>query len=166
MRPPEARFEPSTALSYSTDIWTLAFAIWEILGMKALFSVEFGTADELVSQYIDVLGPMPQAWWERWEERGQFFENDSQRCPKRDRYVRPPIDQAFENGIQHYRRKRKMGEFGAEETAAVLDLKRRMLAFRPEERPSAAEVLQSEWMVKWVLPDYERSLRCRSGFHG
>ncbi|PYI30888.1 kinase domain-containing protein [Aspergillus indologenus CBS 114.80] len=159
MRPPEARFEPSAALSYSADIWSLGFAIWEILGMKALFSVEFGTADELVSQYIDVLGPMPQAWWERWEARDQFFENDSQRCPKQDRDIWPPIDQEFEGGVQHYRRKRKMGEFGAEETAAILDLMRRMLAFRPEERPSAAEVLQSEWMVKWVLPDYERSLR-------
>ncbi|PYH81545.1 kinase domain protein [Aspergillus uvarum CBS 121591] len=159
MRPPEARFEPSVALSYSADIWSLGFAIWETLGMKALFSVEFGTADELVSQYIDVLGPMPQARWESWEERGRFFEDDNQSCPKKDRYVWPPIDQAFEDGIQHYRKKRKMGDFGAEETAAILDVMRRMLAFRPEERPSAAEVLQSEWMVKWVLPDYERSLR-------
>lgn len=45
-----------------------------------------------------------------------------------------------------------------EERAAFLDLIRRMLLFRPEARPTAEDVLQSEWMVKWALPDYEQSL--------
>jgi len=31
--------------------------------------------------------------------------------------------------------------------------------FRPEERISAEEVLKSEWIVKWVMPDLQRSLR-------
>lgn len=74
MRPPEARFEPQVALSYSADIWSLAVAIWEILGMKAIFSSEFTTADEMVSNHIDVLGPMPLSWWNAWEERSQFFD--------------------------------------------------------------------------------------------
>lgn len=70
----------------------------------------------------------------------------------------PPIEQAFEDGIQHYRRLRQAGVFGKEETAAILDLMRRMLAFPPKDRPTAEEVLKSEWMVKWCLPDFERSL--------
>ena len=74
----------------------------------------------------------------------------------------PPIDEAFEEGVQKYRRKRdRVGEFNREETAAILDLMRRMLAFRPEERPTAEEVLKSEWMVKWVLPDFDRSLEIK-----
>ncbi|KAJ9291922.1 hypothetical protein DTO021C3_362 [Paecilomyces variotii] len=160
MRPPEARFEPQTALSYSADIWSLATTIWEILGMKAIFNSEFATADEVVSQQIDVLGPMPSSWWKRWEERSQFFDENGH--PKEGRYVWPPIDKAFEEGVQMYRRKCKVGEFDEEESAAILDLMRRMLAFRPEERPTAEEVLQSEWMLKWVLPDFERSLKSTS----
>lgn len=58
MRPLGARFEPQVALSYSADIWSLAVAIWEILGMKAIFSSEFTTPDEVVSIHIDVLGPI------------------------------------------------------------------------------------------------------------
>lgn len=50
-------------------------------------------------------------------------------------------------------------EIGEDEQAAFLDLMRRMLVFRPEERLTADEVLQSEWTVRWRLPDYERSLR-------
>lgn len=157
MRPPEARFEPQVALSYSADIWSLAVAIWEILGMKAIFSSEFTTADEMVSNHIDVLGPMPLSWWNAWEERSQFFDNDGH--PKEGRHVWLPINEAFEDGVQKYRRKSsRVDEFSREETVAILDLMRRMLSFRPEDRPTAEEVLQSEWMVKWVLPDFERSL--------
>jgi serine/threonine protein kinase len=52
-----------------------------------------------------------------------------------------------------------MGEFDKDEAAAILALMRQMLAFRPEERPTAEEVLKSEWMAKWALPDFNRSLR-------
>ena len=65
---------------------------------------------------------------------------------------------AFEEFIQKYRRKRpEVGMFGDDEVAAILDLMRRMLAFGPEDRPTVEEVLRSEWMMKWVLPDVERS---------
>ncbi|EFR00573.1 CMGC/SRPK protein kinase [Nannizzia gypsea CBS 118893] len=156
-RPPEALFEPQSALAYSADIWSLATAIWEIIGMKAIFSTDWVTDDELVSQYIDILGPMPPSWWDSWEARSEFFDRD--RRPVEDREVAPPLDQAFEQWVQKYRRKRKVGEFPQEEAAAIINLIRRMLVFRPEERPSIDEVLKSEWMVKWVWPDYEKSLR-------
>ncbi|KAH8430716.1 uncharacterized protein LDX57_008378 [Aspergillus melleus] len=157
MRPPEARFQPQGPLTYSADIWSLATTIWEILGMKAIFSSEFATADEVISQQIDVLGSMPRDWWKGWEERSQFFDEDG--CPKAGRYVWPHIDQAFEEGVQMYRRKgSRVCEFDGEEAAAILELIKRMLAFRPEERPTAEEVLKSDWMVKWVMPDFNRSL--------
>ncbi|KAE8139481.1 kinase-like domain-containing protein [Aspergillus pseudotamarii] len=155
-RPPEAWFEPQTSsLSYSADIWSLAVAIWEILGMKAIFSSEYASVDEIISQQIDVLGPLPLKWVESWEKRNQYFDDDG--YPKKGRYVWPSIGEAFEEGVQKYRRKLGMGEFDREEAAAILDLMRRMLTFRPEERPTAREVLQSRWMAQWVLPDFERS---------
>lgn len=156
VRPPEARFEPESPLSYSGGIWSLALAIWEILGMKAMFSSEFICPNEVISNHIDVLRPLPARWFESWEEQHQFFAADER--PKRDRHVWPALDDAFEKGIQGYRRKHKAGEFSGEETAAILDLMRRMLSFRPEERLTAEEVLKSEWMVKWALPDFEASL--------
>lgn len=33
-----------------------------------------------------------------------------------------------------------------------------MLVYRPEKRLTADEVLQSDWMVKWALSEYQRSL--------
>ncbi|EFR03997.1 serine/threonine protein kinase [Nannizzia gypsea CBS 118893] len=107
LRPPEARFEPDTPMSYPADIWGSAVAIWEIVGMKAIWSCEFATPDSVTKQHIEVLGPMPT---------------------------------------------------DKEETVAFLDLMRQMLVFRPKERPTALQVLESDWMVNWALPGFERGL--------
>lgn len=56
-------------------------------------------------------------------------------------------------------RRREGNKIVEEEKAAFLDLMHRMLVYLPEERLTADEVLQSDWMVKWALPDYERSLK-------
>lgn len=153
MRPPEAQFEPEAPLLYSADIWSLAIAIWEILGMQPIFSTSFMSADELISQQIDVLGPLPSDWSMRWQERSQFFDSNGR--PKEGRYVWSGIELAFEGCVQEYRRERGC-EFDREEATAIIDLFRRMLVFRPEERPTIKEVLQSEWMVKWALPQLKR----------
>lgn len=155
-RAPEAKFEPQTPLAYPSDIWSLATAIWEIMGMKAVFSTEFVPEDEIVAQHIDVLGLMPAEWWRRWEGRPQFFDEDGRPIESYRENRWPPLQESFEDGVQKCRR--KMGdELGESEKAAFLDLMRRMLSFRPDERPTAEEVLQSEWMIKWALPDYEQS---------
>ncbi|DAA74421.1 TPA_exp: Uncharacterized protein A8136_3388 [Trichophyton benhamiae CBS 112371] len=157
LRPPEARFEPDTQMSYSADIWGLAVAIWEIAGMKAIWSCEFATPDSVTKQHIEVLGPMPVEWWERWDERHEYFDENGK--PTQGREVWPPLDQAFEEGVQKYRRKMQPnGVFSEKEAAAFLSLMRQMLVFRPEERLTALQVLESEWMVNWALPSFEQSL--------
>jgi serine/threonine protein kinase len=155
-RAPEAKFESQLPLSYPSDIWSLATAIWEIIGMKAIFSTEFVPEDEIVAQQIDVLGRMPSEWWQRWEGRARFFDENGYPWESYMRNKWPPLEGSFEIGVQKWRRKMG-GEIEEEETAAFLDLMRRMLSFRPEERPTAGEVLTSDWMVKWALPDCERS---------
>jgi hypothetical protein len=67
-------------------------------------------------------------------------------------------------GIQKWRHKLG-GAVGVDEKAAFLDLMRRMLSFRPGDRPTVDEVLASEWMVKWALPDYTRSLSLLEGWY-
>jgi serine/threonine-protein kinase SRPK3 len=155
-RPPEAYFEPKVALSFASDIWSLGRAIWDLLGMQAVISSDFASEIEVVSQYVDVLGPMPPSWWDGWEERHQFFDEEQHRINPQDR-IWSSMDHAFEEGVQTWRRKCEMGEFGEEEAAAILKLMRSMLAYRPEQRPSAEEILQSEWMVNWALPEFERA---------
>lgn len=155
-RVPEAIFEPKTPLSYPSDVWSLATAIWKIIGMKAIFSTDFVSEDEIIAQHIDVLGPMPSNWWQRWEGRSQFFDNHGRPTESCRENRWPSMGDSFELGTNKWRRKMG-GEIGEHEKVEFLNLMRRMLAFRPEGRPTIAEVLNSDWMLRWALPDYKRS---------
>jgi hypothetical protein len=47
--------------------------------------------------------------------------------------------------------------FDARERAAIFDMLRPMLSFSPENSPNTQQILESEWMVKWALPQYGKS---------
>ncbi|KAK3182640.1 hypothetical protein K4F52_006090 [Lecanicillium sp. MT-2017a] len=155
-RPPEARFEPLSPLSFSADIWSLAIALWNLVGMKPLFSDELVTPETVVAQQVDVLGPMPQSWWQLWEQRNQFFDATGNSTQGED--ASPPLSEAFDAWVQKYRSKHKVGVFQEREKMAFLELLRRMLSFDPRNRPTAIEVLKSDWVVKWAKEDFERSM--------
>ncbi|KAL2821141.1 kinase-like domain-containing protein [Aspergillus granulosus] len=156
-RAPETHHDPKAPFSYPLDIWGLATAIWEIMGMKALFAAEFMPEEYILAQHVDVLGPLPSQWWEAWEGRKQFFDEDG--TPTEHYYPDqwPTLDQAFEDRIREDRTQTGH-EITDEEKVDFVDMIHRMLAFRPEDRPTAEDVLGSEWMRKWALPDYKRSL--------
>lgn len=160
MKAPETLFEPDSHILYPSDIWSLGTAIWEILGMKFIFS-ESETQDETVAEQIDVLGSsnFPDNWKILWERLGEDESDSDAAIPKRPSGVRetwPNLEDAFEEDVQKYRRKREAaGTFDEHETRAILQLMRGMLQFRPEERLTIDEVLKSDWMVKWALPQLE-----------
>ncbi|KAI0537228.1 hypothetical protein GGR58DRAFT_513969 [Xylaria digitata] len=142
-RAPEAFLQPESPLSYPSDIWSLGLAIWEIVGMKALFS-DSEPRDEIVAEQIDVLGfqNFPSAWRQIWERPSSGY---------RDSW--PPLEEACEEFIQKYRKMRpELGIFGDDEMRAFLILMRGTLTFQPEERSAIEGAVKSEWMQKWALP--------------
>ncbi|KAI8934778.1 hypothetical protein NX059_008465 [Plenodomus lindquistii] len=160
-RAPEALFQPDDPVSYPSDIWSLETALWEIVGMKFVFS-ESETQDEIVAQQIDVLGfrGFPKSWRQQWERMGERDEHTHDvipRKPKGDRETWPRLENAFEEFVQKYRRKREAARmFGEQETQDFLELMRGMLRFRSQERLTIEEVLKSRWMVNWALPQMKQ----------
>lgn len=144
-RPLEARFDQETPLSYSADIWSLAVAMWDIIGMQPIFLNGYATEDNVAAQHVDLLGPMPKTWWDTWGAKSRSFHAEG--VSKEGRETPGSIEQVFESPVQRFRRRLGVGEFDNDETAAIVSLMRRMLASRPEDRPTCNEVLQSEWMV-------------------
>jgi serine/threonine-protein kinase SRPK3 len=151
---PEAFFEPGRALGQSSDVWSLGVAIWEILGMKAIFS-ESEPEAEVIAEQIDVLGAqyLPDHWRAIWDSQNDLVPlSDASEKSKAERETWPPLQDAFENFIQAYRRRRKTaGAFGEEETRMILCLIRGMLRFDPQDRLSTQEILKSDWMVEYAL---------------
>ncbi|KAJ5716643.1 hypothetical protein N7493_008554 [Penicillium malachiteum] len=126
-RAPEAKFEADSPLTARSDIWSLATALWEIMGMKPIFSHEYVHEDEVVAQNIDVLGPIA------------FRLPTASYSPNKW----PPLDGWFEEAVQEWRRKQG-SEIEEEEKVALLNFMRQMLVYRSERRPTADEVLRSE----------------------
>ncbi|KAI1109301.1 kinase-like protein [Nemania sp. NC0429] len=151
LRPPETTFAAEKPISFAVDIWTLACSIWTILGQRPLVDIFSFTDDYVTREQVDALGRLPEDWWTRWDARAKYFDSQGNlldhTCPRRSLEVR------FEDSIQLPRRKRGMESIGDEEKSALLSMLRAMLAFIPEERPTAASLLDCEWMVKWALPD-------------
>lgn len=154
-RPPECRFEPSSPLSFSADIWCLGIALWDLIAMKPLFNGQFVPADSVVAQQEDILGPMPSQWWNQWKKRLEYFDGEGNSTRGND--TCPPIDAAFDAWGQKYRAKHKSGVLSEDEKAAFVSLLSRMLCLDPRGRPSANEVLASEWMKNWAMPSFRQS---------
>lgn len=155
IRPPEARFEPTKPLTFSSDIWTLACTIWDIISQKPLFEGFLTNEDDMTCQQIDALGLLPTEWWGKWEARRDKFTEHEEPI----NLSRPPcqtLEDRFELNVHRPRIEEGMPPFESSERDSLCSMLRSMLSFRPENRPSAQQVLESEWMVKWALPEYEK----------
>ncbi|RHZ48574.1 uncharacterized protein CDV56_102177 [Aspergillus thermomutatus] len=148
--PPEVHFEPQESLLFPADIWTLACTIWEIIGQRPLFEGFNPSADWVIREHVDALGKLPLQWWLKWDSRMRWFNEDGTRhSGANPRHW----EQRFNDSVQEPRQEFKMTEVGEVEKVALFAMLRAMLAFLPEKRPTAAEVMECEWMQKWALPE-------------
>lgn len=148
LAPPETYFSLDEPLSFPSDIWTLACTLWDILGQRSLFEGIYPSSNWMLKEHVDALGKMPRDWWQKWEERGRWFSEDAKRTSGEGR----SLDSRFYDSIQEPRRESAMEEIGEAERTALLTMIRGMLAFRPSERLTATDIMESEWMVRWALP--------------
>ncbi|KAI0881340.1 kinase-like domain-containing protein [Annulohypoxylon maeteangense] len=157
IRPPEQLLEPSEPFSFPADIWALACTIFSILGQRALFETYFPDGDRILKEHVRTLGRPPIDWCTRWRRRHDFLtEEGLERTygePVRD------LEARVQDSIYGPRKMNGMDE--AEELeklekAALIALLRSMLSFRPEDRPTARQVAESEWMIKWALPELRK----------
>lgn len=148
--PPEALFDEK--LSISMDVWSLGCTLYEIMSDRGLLSAS-GGKDELIRNVVDLLGPLPGPWWEKWERRGEFFAKDQNPIESKDetatlgyrmRHLRTSPSEAF-----------TISEAEATSLGALLST---MLVYKPSERVSLGEALKSDYMKKWAEPALEEAL--------
>ncbi|KAF6793394.1 protein kinase domain-containing protein [Colletotrichum sojae] len=150
IRPPEARFEPTTPLSHASVIWSLGCMIWGILGVRPFLDNWLFGPDDATADQVDALGPLPDEWWEAWEGKTkQFSENGK---PREGREVWT-FDQRFHDAIQEPRRRRGLEAMSDPERDALFEMIRGMLVFKPGGRLRAEEVLRSDWMRTYAIPE-------------
>ncbi|KAK0751238.1 kinase-like domain-containing protein [Schizothecium vesticola] len=152
LRPPEAFFEPTALLSFASDIWSLGCSIFELLGHRSLIDGIITPQDEITAQQVHLQGRLPSEWWDRWELRAKWFDETGKPLSnERDIWS---WDRRFDEWVNGLRPSCGTDLVKDDEKAALLELLRWMLAWRPGERPSADDVLETAWMKQWALPAY------------
>ncbi|KAK2603658.1 hypothetical protein QQS21_004131 [Conoideocrella luteorostrata] len=155
VRPPETRFEHNTPLTPASDIWSLACMIWDIMAQRPLFGEILATSDMMTSQQVNALGVLPRDWWDKWNARSEFFTQDG--TPIESRRT-PSWSHRFERDIQEPRRENNLGgSLDIEEQQAFTCMLQSMLRYQPANRPTAEEVLNTEWMRRYALPELEKA---------
>ncbi|KAL3480486.1 kinase-like domain-containing protein [Aspergillus californicus] len=152
LAPPKTYFSHEP-LSFPSDIWTLACTLWEIIGQRPLFEGYNPSSDWMIKEHVDTLGKLPCDWWEKWDARERWFTEEAKRMAEG---AGRSLDNRFVDSIQEPRRGSAMEDVGEDEKNALLTMVRGMLAFRPDERLTATEIMESEWMLRWAFPVLEK----------
>ncbi|KAI0096291.1 kinase domain-containing protein [Nemania sp. FL0031] len=157
--PPEDFFgEPITQ---AADIWTLGVNLYDAVGERPLFETFAWDRDDITAEMVSTFGMLPARWWDKWENRKEFFEPDGS-WVRNIKRICTPASRPF------HQRMWDMGRGETPETCqwdvergemrALEELLRGMMAFEPAERPTAEQLMKSEYMVKWAMPAWERQL--------
>lgn len=167
LTPPEAHFAVGE-LGFPADIWALACVIWEVVcGSGSLFGTGFfPDEDTLRKDWVHVLGRLPDEWWDAWDgefRRDLFTEDGFVRPDRRDHFIScdAGIEARFEFMVQEPRREEGLQIFQDDEEAALLDMLRAMLVYKPSNRINAQDLLCTEWMMRWGLPAMNHMKRLR-----
>ncbi|KAK0656685.1 kinase-like domain-containing protein [Cercophora newfieldiana] len=158
LRPPEAFFEPATPLSFASDIWSLGCVIFELLSHRSLINGNFlAPQDDITAQQVHLQGRLPPEWWDKWELRAKWFDESGKPLSnERDVWL---WDRRVDEWVNGLRPSCGTDLVKDDEKAALLELLRWMLVWKPAERPSADQVLETAWMKKWALPAYAEGRR-------
>ncbi|KAK9437321.1 rho type Ras-like GTPase [Metarhizium brunneum] len=157
--PPEDFFQEPITLA--ADVWTLGVSLYEVLGERPLFETFNGDRDDIIADIISTLGRPPARWWDKWENRNEFFNPDGSWIHNLERIYAPvsrPLHQRMWDMGRGMTPETCEWDVEGGEMQALEKLLRSMLAYKPLERPTAQQLMRSEYMVKWAIPAWERQL--------
>ncbi|KAF6750784.1 CMGC/SRPK protein kinase [Ephemerocybe angulata] len=167
--PPEVRFASKHGpIGPASDIWMLACAIYEIRAGHSLFD-SFLHSDSLIwMEIIETFGKLPQPWWDAFEPRHRWFEEDG--TPKAA-LVQRGLGNSIISEESSLRSKVELigddeetagGEIldaltepahvrpSAAEVDLLTDLLQQMLRYKPEDRITIHEVVRHPWFTYGV----------------
>ncbi|KAK0228692.1 kinase-like domain-containing protein [Armillaria fumosa] len=157
---PEARFEGRAGLE--ADVWALGCAIFEIRAGFPLFDSFFGSDTDILRQSVETLGRLPDPWWDSFQGRALWFEENGQVKSLQAQELSGALLQASKSSVRDKLRSigtqddspssdegpmiEKSGVMLPEEEVALLgDLLERMLVYHPEDRIGMQEVIDHPW---------------------
>ena len=127
------------------DIWAFACTIFVIFDNTALFGSGISTADEVLAEIVDTLGPLPDSWWQKWKYRAEFYEEDGR---KRTEDLTEEYQEVRPLAVRIRRIRssppapRNIEQLDEEDLAGLQDLLEHCFKYKPEEKIAAKEILK------------------------
>ncbi|KAJ3781178.1 kinase-like domain-containing protein [Lentinula aff. detonsa] len=158
---PEARFERRAEVE--ADVWSLGCAIFKIRAGFPLFEPFLGSDVDILRQTVETLGKLPSPWWDSFEERTAWFDDQSGepksleeqeragslmkavRSSIREKLRTVGVDDDLSYGDEGPMMEKCGTRMREEEVELLVDLLEKMLKYRPQERIGVGEVLEHPW---------------------
>ncbi len=149
--PPEVLLGQENAIGLTCDLWALGCTLFEIRERLPLFYMIFGE-DEILAEMVRFFGKPPQTWWEKWEARGEFFDDHGTWLQDGDNEEEWSLEVALSKPIEivqpgrDHNGETQMALITSEtEQGLMADLLHGLFRYEAEKRLSIEEVLDHEW---------------------
>ena len=133
------------------DIWAFACTVFAIFSNKSLFEGFMPTKDDVLSEIVDTLGRLPERWWVKWEQRGDFYEEDGTKkvedLTEEYRKARP-LAVRIQSTRSNPPAAKEAEQLGEQDIAGLWELLEWCLRFEPDERATAEDILELGWIRK------------------
>ena len=110
----------------------------------------FGGKDDFIEDMVELLGPLPGLWWKKWQGREQFFTKDGKRVHS-GKYETATLKNRM-SCLRRYGTPSETSAVSKAEAASLKALLSVMLVYKPSERISMPEALNSDHMKNWAAP--------------
>ncbi|KAJ5928335.1 hypothetical protein N7466_007291 [Penicillium verhagenii] len=142
--PPEVLLEQENAIGPACDIWALECTLFEIRQQVPLFYMIYDI-DELLAEMIRLFGKPLPAWWDKWEAREDFFDDQGKWLRGRADTQELSLEVVLNNLVEIVAPEMKKLITSKKEQGLMADLLHKILAYDPEQRLSVDGVLNHEW---------------------
>ncbi|KAF7189810.1 Serine/threonine-protein kinase SRPK [Pseudocercospora fuligena] len=65
-----------------SELWSVGCVLFELRAGCPIFESFIGTKDDIIRQWVQMKGKMPEPWWSRWETRASAFGEDGNPLPR------------------------------------------------------------------------------------
>jgi serine/threonine-protein kinase SRPK3 len=132
--------------------------MWDIFGCWPPFESFPVSLDEVTMEHVEMLGKLPDRWWNEWKERSNWFDEDGHKNVKEDLRqwygnTARDWDMRFDENIRQPRERNGFDFFSVDEEAAFRGMMKLMFVLEPSKRATIDEVVECEWMQRWGLPE-------------
>lgn len=153
---PELLFDHKAGIP--SDLWALACTLFEIVTARRLFPDMDGDGEDVILQWVQILGRMPDEWWVAWESQGEYFDEAGHPLTAGDG---SPLAQhvSLETCLEQSHTITD-SQTGAEQTLKISEddvkmlseMLSKVLRYNSEERASIGDLLESTYWEQFEAP--------------